>query len=54
MGACEYAEVIGRYAEGDGWIGLSGGCCSGGIVVPVLDAEVAGVCGACDVWGLLL
>lgn len=44
---------MGRYAEGDGWMGLSGGCCSGGIVVLALGAEVTGVPG-CGVWGLLL
>jgi hypothetical protein len=36
---------MGMY-EGEGWMGLSGGCCSGGMVLPVFEAEVTGVWGA--------
>lgn len=34
---------MGRYADGDGWMGRSGGCCIGGIVEFALGAEVTGV-----------
>lgn len=39
-GACEYADDMGMYEEGDGWSGLSGGC---GMLALPLGAEVTGV-----------
>jgi hypothetical protein len=41
-GACEYADDIGMY-EGDGWMGLRGGCCSGGIELLPFGADDTGV-----------
>jgi hypothetical protein len=39
-GACEYPDDIGRYAEGEGWMGLSCGC---GMDELPLGADVTGV-----------
>lgn len=34
---------MGKPNDGEGWMGLSGGCWSGGIVELALGAEVTGV-----------
>jgi hypothetical protein len=53
--ACDevYEEFGRRYGDGEGCIGLRGGCCEMGGMLGLPGAELTGVCGVMGVCGLL-